>query len=124
MIGVLLAQADAGGIPVNWTTLVQGGVLGVIVILFIFGQIVSGRMYDRSLAEVDRLNTELSTVRNSMEEKVIPALTRSSDALTKATDLLAQSANRERILRESLERQRYDQGGPPPRAMGPGGELI
>lgn len=114
---VLFLLAQTEGIPVNWTSLVQGGVLGIIVILFIFGQIVSGRMYDRAVAENERLNGELTTVRDSMEEKVIPALTRSSDALTKATDLLAQAAQRERNLREALDRERYDRGtgGRPPR---------
>lgn len=103
-----LAAPGPGGVPVDWTTILQGGVLGVIVILFVFGQIVSGRMHDRATAEIDRLNNELTKVRNSMEEKVIPALTRSSDALTKATELLTTAVSRERDLRDSIDRSRRE----------------
>lgn len=84
----LLAQqipTDVAG----WLTGSAVSSLAFVVLALIRGWLVPGRTHDRVLKENDDLKAEARGLQGVFLEKVIPALTR-------ATDLIARSADRER----------------------------
>jgi hypothetical protein len=84
---VLLAQEVApAGFPV--LELVNYGVLGLVVLAFVFGKIVPGYIYERRVQESADLRAENERIRTHIDERVMPALVRS-------TDLLSQYVERE-----------------------------
>lgn len=89
--GYVLAQEITAGPVIN---LIQFGVLGVFVILFIVRKIVSG-------LEVERLEQRLSDKEElveqlyaSMKNELVPALVQNTVALTKATELITEMSIR------------------------------
>lgn len=82
---VVLAQTAE---PNDWTSLAQYGVLGLVVLGFILGKIVPGYVYERRLEEAERKDEEIQRLRVSIEERVIPALIKSTEALADAASLL------------------------------------
>lgn len=77
----LAADVTSNGIDV--TQIFQYGVLGLILLLILLGKLVPGYMYDRREEELKSLQMKLDRLESIIEERVIPALVRSTDALTK-----------------------------------------
>ena len=88
MIPMILAQSVPTDIS-GWLTGSAVTVLAFIVVGFIKGYLVPGHIYQRALERSDRQAAELDRLHTVFEDKVIPALTRS-------TDLMARVAERER----------------------------
>lgn len=85
---LIAAEATGSGGGADWTGLAQYGVLGLVVLGFIFGKIVPGYLYERRVQEVEALKAEVGRLRDTIEEKVIPALIRSTDVLARYVDRL------------------------------------
>lgn len=86
MIQVLIAATD----PNTTLNFAQYGVLGLIVIGFVTRKIVSGELLERAEAKIAEKDALIEKMRLAMEEKTVPALIRSTEALVEATDVLAQ----------------------------------
>lgn len=83
-VGLAAVAAAAGGAlqtadPVS--VLLNGGVLGVIVALFLAGQLATGREVRRLERERDQAHEELAHLRQNLEDRLLPALIRSTDLL-------------------------------------------
>lgn len=78
--GGILAATNTGP---DLTSLFQYGVLGILVVLFIFGKVVPGYILEKREQEIEKLREENKALRSAFEDKVIPALIRSTDVLTK-----------------------------------------
>jgi len=87
----ILAQTLDAGPVIN---LVQFGVLGVFVVLFIMRKITSGKeteSLEKRLADKEHLVEQLY---GSMKNELVPALTQNTIALTKATELITEMSIR------------------------------
>lgn len=73
----VIAQEGGG----DFATFAQYGVLGLVVLAMIFGKLVPGYIYERRVEEIRQLQSEVAELRHTIEEKVIPALIRSTDVL-------------------------------------------
>lgn len=82
---VLLFAAESGA---DWGNLAQYGVLGMVVLAFIFGKMVPGYIYEKRTAEYEAEKAENRRLEKTIEEQVIPALLRSTDIMGKVLDLL------------------------------------
>lgn len=74
----------------NWADLAQYGVLGLVVLAFIFGKIVPGYIYERRVAEHDAEKEENRRLEETIKERVIPALVKSTDVMVQVLDMLSQ----------------------------------
>lgn len=88
MLHVLAQEGGGGGVPSGLTDLVQYGVLGLVVIMFIWGKIVPGYLYDRRVQEHQAEKEETKKLEETIRERIIPALTRSTDVMAQVLDLL------------------------------------
>lgn len=84
----LLAQAGGEGSTVDWTNIAQYGVLGLVVLAFIFGKIVPGYIYEKAKQEHEAEKAENRELEKTVKEQVIPALLRSTDMMAQVLDLL------------------------------------
>lgn len=86
----LLSQAAGGGGTTgpDWANLAQYGVLGLVVLAFIFGKIVPGYIYERRSAEYEAEKAENRRLEDSIKEKVIPLLVQATDVLAQVLALL------------------------------------
>lgn len=78
---------------------VQWGVLGVILVAIVVGQLVPGYLYKELKGERDQLQTENKELFDRlllMQESVVPALTASTEAVSQANEEL----KRQVILRD------------------------
>lgn len=82
----MLAATD----PSSALNFAQYGVLGLIVLGFIFGKIAPGYLLDRAENKIAEKDALIEKMRIAMEEKTVPALIRCTEALVEATDVLAQ----------------------------------
>ena len=73
---------------VDFTSLAQYGVLGLVVLGFIFGKIVPGYVYERRLKEVEERDAKIERMTIAFEEKAIPALLKASDVLEQAMKVI------------------------------------
>lgn len=80
----MLAQTTAADPAASLSNLIQWGVLGIIVILMVWGKIAPGWVVDQLRKDLDAQRAENASLRKSLEEKVIPALERSTAALASA----------------------------------------
>lgn len=78
----LLAQAD----PTDLAELAQYGVLGIVVVAMLVGWLIPGPTHKRETERADRLETELRTLRERTEERVIPLVTRALDLIERPQD--------------------------------------
>lgn len=62
---------------------IQFGALGLIVVAFMTGQIVPRFILDRKEKEVEELRRQNEELRRMVQDQIIPALTRTTDALSK-----------------------------------------
>ncbi len=81
---MILAASD----PSSAINFAQYGVLGVLVVAFIFGKIAPGYLLDRAEAKLAEKDALIEKMRVAMEEKTVPALIRSTEALAAVADLL------------------------------------
>lgn len=58
-----------------------GSAGGVLAVLFLTRQIVTGADFRRVIEERNKAHAELAAIRQSVDERIIPALTRSTDLL-------------------------------------------
>lgn len=92
MLALIIGASD----PSSAVNFAQYGVLGLIVLGFIFGKIAPGYLLDRETAKVAERDAIIEKMRQSMEDKTVPALIRSTEALVESTALLAQMQVRKR----------------------------
>lgn len=86
---MMLGAAD----PSSAINFAQYGVLGLIVLGFIFGKIAPGYLLDRAEAKIAEKDALIEKMRMAMEDKTVPALIRSTEAsvaLIEATEVLTQ----------------------------------
>lgn len=81
----MIAASD----PSSALNFAQYGVLGLIVLGFIFGKIAPGYLLDRAEAKIAEKDALIEKMRMAMEDKTVPALIRCTEALVEATDVLA-----------------------------------
>jgi hypothetical protein len=81
----LISAASSTSDPLNG--LFSYGVLGIIFVLIMLGQLVPGNIYKKVEQENDRLRTLI-------EDRVLPALERSNDVIAKALELVERQARR------------------------------
>lgn len=89
-MGWTLAASD----PSSAINFAQYGVLGLIVLGFIFGKIAPGYLLDRAEARLAEKDALIEKMRVAMEEKTVPALIRSTETLVSVADLLARQPQR------------------------------
>lgn len=82
MVASAFADVTTNGIDV--TQIFQYGVLGLILLLILLGKLVPGYMYERREEELKALQNKLDRLETIIEERVIPALVRSTDVLAKS----------------------------------------
>lgn len=90
---LLLVAQESGGNSSNgpdWTGLAQYGVLGLVVLAFIFGKIVPGYIYERRVQEHSAAVAENQRLEETIKERVIPALVKSTDVMAQVLQLLAE----------------------------------
>lgn len=80
---LLAAETDP-----DWTNLAQYGVLGLVVLAFIFGKIVPGYIYERRVTEHEAEKAENRRLEETIKERVIPALVKSTDVMVQVLDML------------------------------------
>lgn len=85
MLTYLLAQQEQSP---DWTNFVQYGVLGLVTLAFIFGKIVPGYIYERRVAEHEAEKNENRRLEETIKERVIPALVKSTDVMVQVLDML------------------------------------
>src|SRR4051794_40770384 len=84
----MLLAADSS--QPNWTDLAQYGVLGMVVLAFIFGKIVPGYIYERRVTEHQQAVQENQRLEETIKERVIPALVKSTDVMGQVLQLLSE----------------------------------
>lgn len=87
MLLALLAADPAAAGP-DWANLAQYGVLGLVVLAFVFGKIVPGYIYERRVAEYNAEKDENRRLEDTIKEKVIPTLVQSTAVLSDVLALL------------------------------------
>lgn len=95
----LLAQATPGEGLAGWLNF---GTAGLVVLSIIVGWLASGRELDRAVERGDRLEAKLQERDAFISEKLVPALTRATDALD---DRIVPALTRATSLLERLERK-------------------
>lgn len=87
LYALFVAQELDAGPVIN---LVQFGVLGVFVILFIVRKIVSGIEVERMEKRLQAKEELVESLYNSIKDEVVPALTSNTIALGRATELITE----------------------------------
>lgn len=85
LVGAALGVTD----PNNVTNLAQYGVLGLVVLGFVTRKIVSGELLERAEAKIAERDALIQRMQEKMEDKFVPALVRSTEAVAEMTELLA-----------------------------------
>lgn len=96
---LVLAQATPDSLA-EW---LQWGVLGLVIVAFLIGQLIPGYLYQQMKAERDQLqekNDELTERLLEMQEQVVPALIASTDAVSAASTEMQRQA----IIRDHADR--------------------
>lgn len=73
------------GAVLDLNALIQYGALGMIVLLFVIGRVVSSKTVEDKDHRIATLEADNARMRQAMEEQVIPALVRATDVLSKQT---------------------------------------
>lgn len=87
---LLLAQESGNNSGPDWTGLAQYGVLGLVVLAFIFGKIVPGYIYERRVQEHQQAVQDNQRLEETIKERVIPALVKSTDVMGQVLQLLSE----------------------------------
>lgn len=85
---VVLAStaASGGGTSLDLTSLFQYGVLGVVVVCFIFGTIVPGWLYKQVKEERDEYRMANDSLRTRIEDTILPQSIKAAEVLGRALD--------------------------------------
>lgn len=76
------------GVEPSTAEFIQWGVLGLVLLLIIMGKLVPGWAHDQLRKDYDDMRAENAAMRKSIEERVIPALEKSTVALASAASAL------------------------------------
>lgn len=68
---------------------IQWGILGLVLLLIVVGKLAPGWVVDQLRSDLAELKAENAALRQSIEERVIPALEKSTTALAAAASALA-----------------------------------
>lgn len=88
MWGWTLAQTS---VPQEWAPLLNLGAIGVLVVLFLTGRIHIGSELVEARKERDAALADARQLRDALLQDVVPAMTRMTEAATRATDALIRS---------------------------------
>ncbi len=80
----------------------QYGILGVAALILFF---VSRRLYEREQARADRLESDVRRLNELMVEQMVPALTRSTEAVANAQRLM-EEIRRQKEIEDAARRLR------------------
>jgi hypothetical protein len=89
---VLAFVLAATGSQPNWNDLAQYGVLGMVVLAFIFGKIVPGYIYERRVEEHKAAVAENQRLEETIKERVVPALIKSTEVMAQVLQFLSTDA--------------------------------
>lgn len=81
-----------------------GSVLGVVLLLLLFGWLWARPAVDRILRENDRLTDENAALRRGLEERVIPALEKNTSHLEQAVRVMDDRNRRDEQILAALDR--------------------
>lgn len=83
---------DSGGGSPDWLTdVIAYGISPTVVVLgFVFGRIVPGYIYERRVEEHRKALEDNRLLEETIKERVIPALLKSTDVMARVLDLLDQ----------------------------------
>lgn len=81
---------DPAGLLPLWA---EAGGLGVIIVSFVMGWIVSGKTLEREQSRADRTEDELRRLNAYVTEELVPTLVRGTVALEEARERLRYQAN-------------------------------
>ncbi len=68
---------------------IQWGILGLVLLLIVIGKLAPGWVVEQLRSDLTELKAENAALRQSIEERVIPALEKSTMALAAAASALA-----------------------------------
>lgn len=107
LVSTLAQQASSGS--TDWLTyLLNGGPFAIVVILIVLDKLTTPYERDRLRLELEASQEREATLNDNLRNEIVPALTRSIDALeaTAATaQMLAEVADRLERLATNLERK-------------------
>ncbi len=83
---LVLAAQDS--VPSEWGPWLNLGVTGALVVLFLTGRIHIGSELKEARKERDEALTDSRQLRDAMLQDVVPAMTRMTEAATRATEAL------------------------------------
>ena len=69
---------------------IQWGILGLVLLLIVIGKLAPGWVVDQLRSDLTDLKAENAALRQSIEERVIPALEKSTTALAAAASVMAE----------------------------------
>lgn len=76
-----MLAAEAVTSSTDLTIFIQYGVLGIFVVLFLTGRVVTNKHVEQRDAEIERLRAELEERARVAEERMIPALVEATRVL-------------------------------------------
>lgn len=90
-LAILFAQASGGDSSgQSWTDFASYGALGLVVLGFLFRKIVPGWIYDQVVEDLQKERANNQLLEETIKERVIPALLKSTDVMDRVLDLLEQ----------------------------------
>lgn len=96
-LAILFAQASGGDTSgQNWTDFASYGALGLVVLGFLFRKIVPGWIYEQVTEDLQRERANNQLLEETIKERVIPALLKSTDVMDRVLDLLEQQERERR----------------------------
>ena len=84
LVAILLGQA-ATTPAFDLGMLAQYGILGLLVMALIFGKVVPGYVVDQKDKRIEKLEAKVESYETAMQERVLPALIKSTDTLARLT---------------------------------------
>jgi hypothetical protein len=81
----VIAQTSTAPELVGWTQL---GVMGLVILAFLTGWVVSKSTHERAIAELDKSAERNAEMDRWMRLEVIPSLTRNTDVLQQVLEIL------------------------------------
>lgn len=84
------------------SSVLQYGIVGVVAVVLFF---VAKRLFDREQARADRLESDVRRLNDLMADQLIPALTKSTEAVLDASQLI-NDIRRQREIEDAARRLR------------------
>lgn len=73
-MSAIVAHILADGQTPDWTNLAQYGILGIVLLLIIFGKLVPGYILERKDKEADLREQRVASLEEKIQERIIPAI--------------------------------------------------